>query len=269
LNDKDSLTLDDFEEAYDDDNGKVSLVPYNNNNKILYHCFFTEAIFKYIINEYKNKKREVLNPLNKIPFKDEDINLISNNMQRIRKFQISNKIGIGSRKHNGRVKGLFHLTFSMSIEKKIQDTRVPEDGVLEIIDSSYIYLVIDLGGIGNIPINFNVINKPLFYYASISNTDYSSVLKIPIFNKSDYTSNIVKLIKEIDKKGFKITQKGAFYNVIDIDQVEFNIGDKADAAKSVYENYISILQGLINTTEGGRKKRIIKSKPKRRSKKTI
>ncbi len=166
---------------------------------------------------------------------------------------------------------MFHLTFSFDIEKKIKDTSFLQDSVLEIIDSSYIYLVIDLGGIGNIPINFNVINKPLFDYATISNTDYSSVLKMPIFNKSYYTSNIVELIKAIDKKGFILTQKGAFYRVIDIDQIQFNIGDKADAAKSVYENYISILQGLINTTEGGRKKRNVKSKPKtkRRSKKTI
>ena len=271
LNNKDSVTHDDFK-AYDDDEGSISLIPYYNveTKKTSYHCFFTEAIFKYIIYKYKNNRMEVLNPLNRIPLKNDDINLISN-MQQIGKFQILNKIGNGSRKHNGRVKGLFHLTFSFDIEKKIKDTSFLQDSVLEIIDSSYIYLVIDLGGIGNIPINFNVINKPLFDYATISNTDYSSVLKMPIFNKSYYTSNIVELIKAIDKKGFILTQKGAFYRVIDIDQIQFNIGDKADAAKSVYENYISILQGLINTTEGGRKKRNVKSKPKtkRRSKKTI
>jgi hypothetical protein len=113
----------------------------------------------------------------------------------------------------------------------------------------------------------------LFDYASISNTDDSFVLEIPIFNKSVYTSNIVNLIKEIDKKGFKITQKGAFYRVIDIDQIKFNKGDKGDDAELVYTEYIRVFTEIIDTTDGGmRKKQIIKSKPKskpKRSKKTI
>ena len=269
LEKEDPITLDEFE-AYNEDNGTVSLIPYNNNKKVSYHCFFTEEIFKYIIEEYKNQRREVLNPLNRKPFQPDDINLICNNMQQIGKFQISNKIGSGTRKHDGRVKGLFHFTFSIDIEKKIQDTSEPKDGILEIIDSSYIYLVIDLGGIHKIPINFNVINKPLFDYASIMDTADSFVLEIPIFNKSIYTSNIVNLIKEIDKKGFKITQNGAFYRVIDIDQIQFNKGDKGDAAELVYTEYTRFFKGIIDTTEGGgSKKRIIKSKPKRRSKKTI
>ena len=269
LEKEDPITLDEFE-AYNEDNGTVSLIPYNNNKKVSYHCFFTEEIFKYIIDEYKNERREVLNPLNRKPLQPDDINLICNNMQQIGKFQISNKIGSGTRKHNGRVKGLFHFAFSIDIEKKIQDTSELKDGILEIIDSSYIYLVIDLGGIRKIPINFNVINNPLFDYASISNTDYSFVLEIPIFNKSVYTSNIVNLIKEIDKKGFKITQNGAFYRVIDIDQIQFNKGDKDDDAEFVYTEYIRVFKEIIDTTDGGgRKKRIIKSKPKRRSKKTI
>ena len=266
---EDPITLDEFE-AYNEDNGTVSLIPYNNNKKVSYHCFFTEEIFKYIIEEYKNERREVLNPLNRKPFQPDDINLICNNMQQIGKFQISNKIGSGTRKHDGRVKGLFHFAFSIDIEKKIQDTSEPKDGILEIIDSSYIYLVIDLGGIHKIPINFNVINKPLFDYASISNTDDSFVLEIPIFNKSVYTSNIVNLIKEIDKKGFTITQKGAFYRVIDIDQIKFNKGDKGDDAELVYTEYIRVFKEIIDTSDGGmRKKHIIKSKTKRRSKKTI
>ena len=267
LEKEDPITLDEFE-AYDNDNGTVSLIPYNNNKKVSYHCFFTEEIFKYIIEEYKNERREVLNPLNRKPLQPDDINLICNNMQQIGKFQISNKIGSGTRKHNGRVKGLFHFAFSIDIEKKIQDTSEPKDGILEIIDSSYIYLVIDLGGIHKIPINFNVINKPLFDYASISNKDDSFVLEIPIFNKSVYTSNIVNLIKEIDKKGFKITQNGAFYRVIDIDQIQFNKGDKDDDAEFVYTEYIRVFKEIIDTTDGGmRKKHIIKSKTK--SKKTI
>ena len=52
------------------------------------------------------------------------------------------------------------------------------------------------------------------------------ILNVQRCNKSVYTSNIVNLIKEIDKKGFTITQKGAFYRVIDIDQIQFNKGDK-------------------------------------------
>ena len=270
LDKSDPISLDDFE-AYDEDNGTVSLLPYKNSkNEISYNCFSTEVIFRYIIEKYKNKREEVIHPLNKKPFQPDDINLICNNMQQIGKFQISNKIGNGTRKHDGRVKGLFHFAFSIDIEKRIEDISKLKDDILEIIDSSYIYLVIDLGGIDKIPINFNVINKPQFDYASIMDTADSFVLEIPIFNKSVYTSNIVNLIKEIDKKGFKITQNGAFYRVIDIDQIKFNKGDKGDDAELVYNEYIRIFKGIIDTTDGGgNKKRIIKSKTKRRSKKTI
>ena len=96
------------------------------------------------------------------------------------------------------------------------------------------------------------------------------ILNVQRCNKSVYTSNIVNLIKEIDKKGFTITQKGAFYRVIDIDQIQFNKGDKGDDAELVYTEYIRIFKEIIHTTDGGmRKKQIIKSKSKRNSLKTI
>ena len=58
------------------------------------------------------------------------------------------------------------------------------------------------------------------------------------------------------------------FTVIDIDQIQFNKGDKDDDAEFVYTEYIRVFKEIIDTTDGGmRKKHIIKSKTK--SKKTI
>ena len=141
LEKEDPITLEEFE-AYDNDNGTVSLIPYNNNKKVSYHCFFTEEIFKYIIEKYKNERGEVLNPLNRKPFQPDDINLICNNMQQIGKFQISNKIGNGTRKHDGRVKGLFHFGLQ-SCNRKSKKEKLPFLFVkLHILQSQFLVLEI-------------------------------------------------------------------------------------------------------------------------------
>jgi hypothetical protein len=164
----------------------------------------------------------------------------------------------------------FHL-FDNNKMKTVESKTLDK---LAIIGQHPFYLGINLGTESNKIILFCRFNDDIKIPANYS------FLDMPLFNYKEYNyklhNKLNDVLYEIIKKNpLDMSPKLPIISMIK--QIELKITDDPSEANEIYNRYIETLDIIINSSvtipniEGGRKKRIIKSKPKtkRRNKKTI
>lgn len=227
---------------------------------------------KETLEEYWKKYEEKENAIDKgIPLpritttlEEMDIKISESNFEINRFFyiliEIYNKIILlyeyePDKSSSNELKDIFNLSICdddidklAKVEAKVKDTKE-----LRIIGDYSLYLAINLGN-NNLLILFSYTNKNDPERDIIDNEE-SLVFNIPIFNCKDKNENLMEIFRNLNDRGVFILYR----KLIELKKYIDTLDIKSQDPLSIYNMYNKMYTSLIQS-QGGRKKRIIKSK---------
>jgi hypothetical protein len=234
---------------------------------------------KETLEEYWKKYEEKENAIDKgIPLpritttlEEMDIKISESNFEINRFFyiliEIYNKIILlyeyePDKSSSNELKDIFNLSICdddidklAKVEAKVKDTKE-----LRIIGDYSLYLAINLGN-NNLLILFSYTNKNDPERDIIDNEE-SLVFNIPIFNCKDKNENLMEIFRNLNDRGVFILYR----KLIELKKYIDTLDIKSQDPLSIYNMYNKMYTSLIQS-QGGRKKRFIKSKKNIKTKK--